>query len=58
MDEDLCFTDHIKAATKPAFWYLRNKAKLRNHVSQEEPQIIIYAFVSSRVDSCNTLLVG
>lgn len=54
-DQSLHFDTHIKTVTRTCFFHLRNIAKLRSVVSFSELEMIIHAFVSSRLDYCNSL---
>uniref|UniRef100_A0A3P9MAR3 Reverse transcriptase domain-containing protein n=1 Tax=Oryzias latipes TaxID=8090 RepID=A0A3P9MAR3_ORYLA len=56
MDSDLNFNSHIKSVTSAAFYHLKNIAK--NIISKRDLEILIHAFVSSRLDYCNGLLTG
>ena len=47
---------HIKSVTRTCFFHLRNIAKLRSFVSHSDLEMIIHAFVSSRLDYCNSVL--
>lgn len=47
--------DHHSKLVKNCFFQLRNIAKLRPMVSKNELEMIIHAFVSSRLDYCNSL---
>ncbi len=51
------FDRHILALTHTCFFHLRNIAKLRSIVSHAELETIIHAFVSSRLDYCNSLFL-
>ena len=43
---------------KIAFFHLRNIAKIRNCLHQNEAEILVHAFISSKLDFCNALLYG
>uniref|UniRef100_A0A3B3HFB5 Reverse transcriptase domain-containing protein n=1 Tax=Oryzias latipes TaxID=8090 RepID=A0A3B3HFB5_ORYLA len=58
MDSDLNFNSHIKSVTSAAFYHLKNIAKIKNIISKRDLEILIHAFVSSRLDYCNGLLTG
>uniref|UniRef100_A0A8C7WRW4 Reverse transcriptase domain-containing protein n=1 Tax=Oryzias sinensis TaxID=183150 RepID=A0A8C7WRW4_9TELE len=58
MDSDLNFNSHIKSVTSAAFYHLKNISKIKNIVSKPDLEILIHAFVSSRLDYCNGLLTG
>ncbi|XP_061132389.1 uncharacterized protein LOC133152633 [Syngnathus typhle] len=55
-DQTLSFQKHIKNITRFAFFHLRNIAKIRPILSIGDPETIIHAFVTSRLDYCNVLL--
>ena len=58
LDLDLSFEEHIKTISRPAFFHLRNIAKIRNFLSKNDAEKLIHAFVTSRLDECNALLSG
>ena len=41
-----------------AFHHLRNIAKIRNCLSQDNAETLVHAFMSSKSDFCNALLYG
>ena len=41
---------------KTAFYHLRNIAKIRNCLSQDNAETLVHAFISSKLDFCNALL--
>ena len=43
---------------KTAFYHLRNIAKIRNCLPQDNPETLVPAFISSTLDFCNSLLYG
>ncbi len=56
LDSYLSFENHISHVTKTAFFHLRNLAKLRKMLTDEEK--LVHAFMTSRLDYCNALLGG
>ena len=54
-DKDMSLIQHCKQLTKNCFFHLRNISKLRKMVSQNDLELVIHAFVSSRLDYCNSL---
>ena len=57
-DQDLSFSSHIAQISRTAFFHLRNIAKIRHILSQNDAEKLVHAFVSSRLDYCNALLSG
>ena len=57
-DQDLSFNSHIKQISRTAFFHLRNIAKIRSILSQSDAEKLVHAFVTSRLDYCNSLLSG
>lgn len=55
LDKDMSLVQHCKQLTRNCFFQLRNISKLRNMVSRNDLELIIHAFVSSRLDYCNSL---
>ena len=57
-DQDMSFNFHIKQISRTAFFHLRNIAKIRHILSQKDAEKLVHAFVTSRLDYCNSLLSG
>ena len=57
-DQDLSFSSHIKHVTRTAFFHLRSITKIRNILSQSDAEKLVHAFITSRLDYCNSLLSG
>ena len=57
-DQNLSFDSHIKQILRTAFSQLRNIAKIRNILSQSDAAKLVHAFVTSKLDYCNSLLLG
>ena len=49
---------HVINTCKTAFYHLRNIAKIRNCLSQDNAETLVHAFISSKLDFCNALLYG
>ena len=39
-------------------YYIRNIAKIRNCLSQIDTETLVHAFISMKLDNCNSLLYG
>jgi len=57
-DTKMTLEKHIKNTCKSAFYHLRNIAKIRNTLSQEDTETLVHAFISSKLDYCNAILYG
>ena len=57
-DQDMYFQSHVKQISKTAFFHLRNIAKVRHILSQNDAEKLVHAFITSRLDYCNSLLAG
>ena len=57
---DKCFNfeDHIKSICKSSHYHIRNIAKIRKYIDEESAKIVAQAFVTPKLDSCNSLLYG
>ena len=54
-DQSMHLDNHVKSLTRTCFYHLRNIAKLRSIISHSELELSIHAFISSRLDYCNSL---
>ncbi|XP_078025737.1 uncharacterized protein LOC144463844 [Epinephelus lanceolatus] len=57
-DQDLSFNSHLKQTSRTAFFHLRNIAKIRPILTRKDAEKLVHAFVTSRLDYCNSLLSG
>ena len=57
-DQHLSMESHINHLCRSANWQLRNISLLRNYLDDKTCEILIHAFVSSRLDFLNSLLFG
>ncbi|KAL9979250.1 hypothetical protein ACROYT_G016884 [Oculina patagonica] len=57
-DTSMSMENHITAICKSAFYHLRNISRIRKYLSFHTAEMLVHAFVSSRLDFCNSLLFG
>ena len=57
-DSQLSMSTHISKLCSSAFFDLHNISRIRKFLSPGETKSLVHAFVSSRVDYCNSLLYG
>ncbi len=57
-DSNLSFDSHVSSICKTAFFHLKNIYKLRPMLSMSNAEMLINAFMTSRLDYCNALLGG
>ena len=55
---DLSFKRHVQAVSRSSFFQLRQLRNVRHSVDNETAATLICAFVSSRLDYCNSLFSG
>ena len=48
---------HVKSVCKSALFHLRNIAKIREYLTVESTKSLVHAFVTCRIDNCNSLLI-
>ena len=57
-NNSLSMLPHVTAVCKSSFFHLRNIFKIRKFLSYDTCKILIHAFVTARIDYCNSLLYG
>ena len=58
IDQCLDLTDPVKKICVSCHYHLKNIAKIRKFLSEETSKILVHAFISSKLDNCNSLLYG
>lgn len=58
LDSNLNFEAHIRSVTSKAFYHLKNIAKVKPFLSHGDAEKLVHAFITSRLDYCNSLLTG
>uniref|UniRef100_A0AAQ6IB00 Reverse transcriptase domain-containing protein n=1 Tax=Anabas testudineus TaxID=64144 RepID=A0AAQ6IB00_ANATE len=54
-DSKLNFEHHVTKLVQACFYHLRNISKIRSILSFHDTEVILHAFISSRLDYCNSL---
>ena len=49
---------HTKKVCQASLYHLRNISKIRRYLSQETTEILIHAYITSKLDNCSSLLYG
>ena len=57
-DNNFTMNAHVTKTCKAGFFYLHNICRIRKFLTQEITEKLIHAFVTSRLDYCNSLLYG
>ena len=57
-NNSLSMLPHVTAVCKSSFFHLRNIFKIRKFLSYDTCKILIHAFVTAKIDYCNSLLYG
>ncbi len=57
-DSNLSFDSHVSSICKTEFFHLKNISKLKHMLSMSNAEMVIYAFMTSRLDYCSALLGG
>ena len=55
-DTTMSMLPHVNNVCKPAFYHLRTISRIRKFLSTQTTEILIHAFVTSKLDHCNSLL--
>lgn len=58
LDPGLCFDQQIDSVVKLSFFQLRLLSKVKPFLSRNDLEMAIHAFISSRLDYCNSLYFG
>ena len=58
LDSHLKLNAHVNNICKTAHYAIRSISRIQKYLSQEDCEKLIHAFVTSRLDSCNSMLHG
>ena len=57
-DSELSMSEHVNSVTRTCFYHLRQLRFVRHSLTSDCAKMLVHAFVSSKVDYCNSLLYG
>ena len=57
-DSSSSMNNHINTICKSCYGYLRAIGRIRKLLSQKDTEKLVHALITSRLDSCNSLLAG
>ena len=57
-DKHLSLAEHVNSVCKSSFYQLRRIVKIRKYLSLKTTQTLVHAFITSKIDNCNSLLFG
>ena len=55
-DQEMTLAEHVTTICKTCFLHLMNIAKIRDSLSQKDTEILVHAFIYSKLDICISLL--
>ncbi len=57
-DPQLSMEKHVSKVCSSTFYHLRNIAAIRKYLSKPQTETIVHAYITSKLDYCNSLLKG
>ena len=57
-DSHMKMDSHVRSAVRSSYLALRNIGRIRSFLDEENTAKLVHAFISSRIDYCNSLLYG
>ena len=58
LDDNMLFDVHVSDICRSSFNQLRDLPKIRENLTRESSEISVHAFITSKLDYCNSLLYG
>ena len=58
IDQELFLTPHVNNLCRSAYLAIRNISRIRKYLDRESTEILVHAFVSSKLDLMNSILYG
>ena len=55
-DDVMKLEQHVNNVCKSAFFHIKNLSKIRKCLTQKDIIILVHAFITSKLDNCNSLL--
>ena len=56
VDDNMLFDAHVSDICRSSFNQLRHLSKIRKYLTRESSEIAVHAFITSKLDYCNSLL--
>ena len=56
-DECCNMVEHVNKICKTSYYHLRNISKIRKYLTEETTEIIVHAFVTSKLDYCKRIVM-
>ena len=53
-DQTLSFGEHVSKLCKSSYYHLRKISKIRKYLDENSTETLVHAFVSSKLDYCNS----
>lgn len=50
--------EQVKKVCQASYYHLRNISRIWKYLSLETAEIVIHAYITSKLDNCNSLLYG
>ena len=57
-DETFSMQSHVNKTCKAGYYYLHNLSRIRKYLDKKTTECLVHAFITSRLDYCNSLLYG
>uniref|UniRef100_A0A8C6L5A4 Reverse transcriptase domain-containing protein n=1 Tax=Nothobranchius furzeri TaxID=105023 RepID=A0A8C6L5A4_NOTFU len=58
LDNAFTFDAHVGAVVSSSFYHLRRLAKVKSFLTRKDLETVVHAFITSRLDFCNSVLIG
>ena len=58
MDSNLSFGRHVNYIVTTSLYHLKNISKIKRYLTASETETVVHAFLSNKLDYCNSLLFG